>query len=56
MGQPSFLDNVREWIGSVAFNVFLWAFKMTADEYRAEIVEDARREYLSEKNSAWFIK
>lgn len=53
MGKQTFLGRIREWIGVIAFNVFLWAFKMTADEFRADILEDARREYESEKRNAW---
>lgn len=56
MGKATFFDNVREWIGGIGFRVFLWAYRMTQDEYFAEILEDARREYISEKNSAWFTK
>ena len=43
----------REWIAGIAFDVFLWASRMTADEYIAAILEDARREYESEKRNGW---
>jgi hypothetical protein len=33
MGNQSFLDRVRGWIGGIAFNVFLWANRMTAEQY-----------------------
>jgi hypothetical protein len=33
MGKLSFLDNVREWIGGKAWDVFLWAVRMTEEEY-----------------------
>jgi hypothetical protein len=56
MEKQSLLDKVREWIGGIAFDVFLWAFRMTADEYRADILEDARREYESEKRTTWLMK
>lgn len=56
MAQPTFLDKVRDWIGGIAWDVFLWSIRMTEDEYHAAILEDARREYLSEKNSQWFTK
>jgi len=53
MNKPNLLDLLRERIGVIAFNVFLWAFRMTADEYRLDILEDARHEYQSEKANAW---
>jgi len=33
MGKFSFWESVRVWIGEVAFDVFLWAIRMSADEY-----------------------
>ena len=36
MAQQSFLDKVREWIGGVAWAIFLWSARMTEDEYFAE--------------------
>lgn len=36
MGQPSFFDNVREWIGGVAFAVYLWSARMTKEEFWVE--------------------
>jgi hypothetical protein len=56
MGQPSLLDRLREWIGGIAFDVFLWAYRMTNDEYLEMVYEDARREYESEKANAWMVK
>jgi hypothetical protein len=56
MGQPSFSDNVREWIGHIAWRVFLWSIRMTEEQYHETYLDDLRREYLSEKNSAWFTK
>jgi len=47
---------IREWIGVIAFRVFLWAYRMTADEHISDVLEDARLEYMSEKNSVWFTK
>ena len=35
MGQPSFFDNVREYIGGVAFAIYLWAARMTKEEFWA---------------------
>lgn len=56
MGKISLADRLREWIGGIGFRIFLWSIRMTQDEYIDEIIEDARREYVSEKNSAWFTK
>lgn len=36
MGQPSFFDNVREWVGGVAFAIYLWSVKMSKEEFWAE--------------------
>lgn len=47
------LYKARQWIAGIAFDVFLWPSEMTADEYRAAILEDARREYESEKRNGW---
>lgn len=33
MGQPSFFDNVREWIGGVAFAIYLSSMRMTKEEF-----------------------
>lgn len=38
MGKPTFLDEVRKWIGGIAFDVFLWSIRMTADEYRQVLI------------------
>jgi nitrogen fixation-related uncharacterized protein len=56
MGQPTLLDKIREFIGGIGFRVFLWSINSTQDEYIEMILEDARREYVSDKNSAWFMK
>jgi hypothetical protein len=56
MGRITVLDRIREFIGRIAFSIFLWAYRMSEDEYRSEILEDARREYLSEKATAWMNK
>jgi len=37
MGPQSILDRVRAVIASMAFSVFLWGIRMTADEYFMEI-------------------
>ena len=56
MGKQSFLDRIREWIGGIGFRVFLWSIKCTQDEYIEMLLEDARREYISERDSAWLTK
>jgi len=33
MAQETFIEKVRDWIGGIGFNVFLWSIRMTADEY-----------------------
>ena len=37
MAQQSFLDKVREWIGGLAWSIFLWSARMTEEEYFAEL-------------------
>ncbi len=51
--KQTYLGMFREWIGIVAYGVFLWAFKMTAEEHQSDIIEDARREYESERRNAY---
>ena len=53
MAKQSTLEWIREWIGGIAFNVFLWANRMTFDEYHAELMEEDRREYESEKRNGY---
>ena len=33
MGKLSFWESVRVWLGGVAFDVFLWSVRMSADDY-----------------------
>ena len=33
MAQETFFDKVRDWLGGIGFNLFLWSIRMTADEY-----------------------
>ncbi len=33
MGEPSIADKVREFIGDIAWRVFLWSIRMTDEEY-----------------------
>lgn len=36
MSQPSFFDNVREWIAGIAWRIYLWGARMTEEEFLAE--------------------
>jgi len=40
MGEPTFWEQVRGWIGGVAWQVFLWCNRMTDEEYWEEIRGD----------------
>jgi hypothetical protein len=33
MNQPTFWDNVRYFIGAIAWKVFLWSIRMSEDQY-----------------------
>jgi hypothetical protein len=37
MAEQTIFDKIREWIGSVAWTIFLWSAQMTEDEYFAEM-------------------
>jgi len=39
MGELTFWDKVREWIGGVAFRVFLWSCRMTEECYWKHVYE-----------------
>jgi len=41
MSKPSFFDNIREWIGEVAFAIYLWSQKMTMEEFWAKQDKEA---------------
>ena len=41
MGKPPISYYVREWIAGIAFSVFLWAVRMSEEEYFAEIVRSS---------------
>jgi len=43
MAQQTIFDNIREWIGSVAFKLYLWSVRMTKEEFWAEQDKDAAR-------------
>lgn len=40
MGKQSIFDKVREWLGGIAFDVFLWSARMTQDEYLDAVVRE----------------
>jgi len=33
MAQPTIWDNIRDWIGGIAWAIFLWSARMTQEEY-----------------------
>ena len=33
MGNQPFFTRVREWIGGIGFDVFLWSIRMSEEEY-----------------------
>jgi hypothetical protein len=33
MGNPTIWDKLREWIGGIAWDVFIWSLRMTEDQY-----------------------
>ena len=41
MVRPTFFDNVREWLGGIAFDIFLWSARMTQDEYLDAVVRES---------------
>jgi hypothetical protein len=43
MDKTTFLDNIREWIAGIAFDVYLWASRMTEEEFIAAQERQARR-------------
>ncbi len=50
MGKQSLLDSVREWIGGVAFCVFLWSIRMTQEKYLDAVTSDAIKSYMQTAN------
>ena len=41
MGKQSIFDKVREWLGGIAFDIFLWSARMTQDEYLDAVVRES---------------
>jgi hypothetical protein len=41
MGKQSIFDKVREWLGGIAFDIFLWSARMTQDEYLDTVVRES---------------
>jgi len=48
MSQPTILDRIRDWIGTVAFAIYLWSDRMTKEEFWAEQDRQARDLLLQE--------
>ncbi len=46
MGKDTLFDKLRYWISGIAFDVFLWANRMTANEYLSEIERRAIDAYI----------
>lgn len=42
MAQETFLEKVRDWLGGIAFSIFLWSIEMTLEEYVDAIVAESR--------------
>ena len=43
MGNLSLSERIRNWIAEVAFDVFLWAVRMNADEYFEMIMSSEKQ-------------
>ena len=41
MAQETFFDKVREFIGSIAWSIFLWSIRMSEDEYLDSVVRES---------------
>lgn len=39
MSQPSFLDKVRLFISHIAWSIFLWANRMTQEQYLDRVIQ-----------------
>ena len=39
MGKLNIIEKIRNWIGRVCFDIFLWSEKMSADEYWNKVYE-----------------
>lgn len=44
MGKQSFRDRVREFIGGIAWDVFLWSIRMTTEQY-LDVIYAQEKEY-----------
>jgi hypothetical protein len=44
MSKTVFWDRVRDKVAALSFSVFLWAMRMTEDEYRKAVAEDFNRD------------
>ena len=45
MAQQTIWDKIREWIGGIAWDVFLWSARMTEDEYFNEVTRAAELQH-----------
>lgn len=43
MAKEVFFDKFRDFIGSIAWVVFLWSIQMTEDEYFRAVVRESNR-------------
>jgi len=46
MGELTILDRIREFIGDIAWNVFLWSHRWTEDKYW-EIMDEYRAKCIN---------
>jgi len=42
MGNPTIFDQIREWVAGIAWRVFLWAIRMTAEQYDQAVHEGCK--------------
>lgn len=47
MGKETFWDKVRGAVAGVAFSMYLWSIRMTADEYWNEMRRQAMSEHFN---------
>ena len=40
MVRQTFWGKLKEWIGGICFDIFLWSINMTNDQYRKALFED----------------
>lgn len=42
MGKQSITSRLREWVGGIAFDIFLWSIRMDSDQYARAIYEQEK--------------